>query len=50
LLVLATLALLVVIPPLLVDAQAKHVRSHARSQRHDPPKIVRSPRDSRLPL
>ena len=37
LLVLAALALLLVIPPLLVDAQAQHVRTHARSQRHDPP-------------
>ena len=37
LLVLAALALLLVIPPLLVDAQAKHVRTHARLQRHDPP-------------
>jgi len=36
LLVLAALALLMVIPPLLADAQAKHVRTHARSQWHDP--------------
>ena len=33
----ALAALLLAIPPSLVDAQAKDVRTHARSHRHRPP-------------